>query len=59
MKAADADANDEVFPLLDALYLLVYGFVSGPQPPAPFPDCGADVEGFSDSVGCEESLVCP
>lgn len=40
-----ADANDdEVIDSSDAVYLFVYLFLTGAPPPAPFPDCGFDLE---------------
>jgi hypothetical protein len=42
---ADAgDANDDGFMnIADPSYLLNWRFLAGPQPPLPFPECGADV----------------
>ena len=54
--AADADSNDVVFPILDALYVLDFGFVSGPEPAAPFPDCGTDPSGV---LSCDMSTCTP
>jgi hypothetical protein len=35
--------------------ILTYLFGGGPSPAAPFPECGIDPEGDSDSVTCETS----
>jgi hypothetical protein len=39
----------------DAVNILTYLFGGGPSPAAPFPECGIDPEGDSDSVTCETS----
>ncbi|MBN1420644.1 MAG: IPT/TIG domain-containing protein [Planctomycetes bacterium] len=49
-----------VFTIGDAVYLLSYLFADGPEPPAPFPGCGADPTPET-SLGCEAYPVgnCP
>ena len=50
--AADIDDNGDVSALIDALYLLRYGFLDGPAPPDPGRDeCGLD--STEDEIGCE------
>jgi hypothetical protein len=46
--AADIDGNDAV-ELTDAVFLLNFLYLEGPEPPAPFPNCGA---GHSDRLPC-------
>ena len=58
-KAADADGNGAFNALLDALRILDFAFGSAAAPPAPFPDCGSDLGGLSDTLSCETPTVCP
>ena len=52
-----ADSNDDgTVDLSDAMYTIEHRFLGGPNPPAPFPDCGAD--GTEDELTCEDSS-CP
>ncbi|MBN1419171.1 MAG: lamin tail domain-containing protein [Planctomycetes bacterium] len=47
-----ADANDDgQIDLADAIYMLAYIFSSGPEPPPPFPEPGADPT--DDAIPCE------
>ena len=57
MDAADADDSGSVSGLVDTLYILNFGFVNGPPPPAPFPFCGSDPT--PDEVGCGSVVGCP
>jgi hypothetical protein len=51
------DANDDgVRDVSDVLYLARFVFSGGPQPPAPFPGCGADPT--DDELTCETFEVC-
>lgn len=55
-----ADANDDgLVDLSDAMYLIQWRFLAGPEPKAPFPRCGPDVEG--DQLSCPKGSVkaCP
>ena len=60
LDAADADGNDSVSALVDALYLLNWEFNAGDEPPAPgTDDCGVDPDDETKSaVGCEASPEC-
>ena len=50
--AADVDGNDQIFALVDALFLLEWGFLSGEAPPDPGPfECGLDDS--DDDIECE------
>jgi len=40
--ASDANNDGTVDPVVDAAFIIAYQFTLGPQPPAPFPNCGAD-----------------
>ena len=51
--ASDANADSRV-DMSDAVYLLAHLFLGGPSPPAPFPDCGLDPAGATDSLPCLE-----
>jgi hypothetical protein len=50
--AADADGDGGVT-LTDAVRVLAHLFQGGPQPPAPYPDCGAGSE-----LPCAEHGAC-
>ena len=56
LDAADADDNGDYFPILESLYILGFGFIGGPPPPDPHPNCGGDPT--LDDLGCEEP-PCP
>lgn len=43
--------NDEGIDISDGVFLLTHKFLGGPPPPAPYPDCGADLDGAT----CPES----
>ena len=50
---AGADVNgDGAVDVADPVSLLNFGFLAGPPPPEPFPNCGADT---SSSLGCNDS----
>jgi hypothetical protein len=53
---ADVDGNREI-DLTDAVYLLDHLFLGGPEPPAPFPECGPLPDGVA-TLGCDEPS-CP
>ncbi len=55
-KSADMDDNG-VLESADAIYLLVYSFLSGPPPRSPFDDCGFDPT--PDELSCLEYPPCP
>ena len=58
MATADTDGNRVFNPLVDALYGLNAGFVPGSlPPPPPFPECGADPNGFA-VLGCDTPPSC-
>ncbi len=58
------DANDDGDPenprinVADAIYLLSYLFLSGPEPPAPFPDCGSITPNDPKYTGCQSYPAC-
>lgn len=53
--AAACDINDDdLYDMADAVYVIYYRLLDGPEPTAPFPDCGA-VAG----VDCEATSYCP
>lgn len=52
--AADTDANSQIN-IADAVFLLTYGFMNGPMPPAPFPDCDRDPAAGSSFLTCDVS----
>lgn len=52
------DVNDSgTVDVADVIYLLSYLFISGPEIPPPFPDCGEDFYTF-DSLTCTAPIVC-
>ena len=52
-----ADANDDGrIDLSDAIYILSYLFVAGPEPAAPYPECGLDPT--EDALGCARQSRC-
>ena len=54
---SSADSNDDgTNNIADPIQLLAYLFSSGPEPPAPFPACGADPT--PDTLGCESYNGC-
>jgi hypothetical protein len=53
--AVDSDANGET-EITDAIFLLGFLFRGGPEPPAPYPDCGSVPAGGLD---CDGGGVCP
>lgn len=55
LDAADTDDSGAV-DITDGIYLLNYLFLGGPQPPAPFPECGADAS--SDDLRCDVFAGC-
>jgi hypothetical protein len=58
--ACDADGDGQVDGVVtDALYLLVYGFLAGPAPVAPFSACGLSTDAGDLAVGCVASSGCP
>ncbi len=54
-RSADADANGRL-EITDAIYILNYLFLGGPEPPPPFPDCGQVPSG--DPLPCEAFPAC-
>lgn len=57
LDAADVDDSGSVA-LADPVYLLAWGFNSGPQPAEPFPSCAGD--STADSIGCQVlPITCP
>jgi len=61
LDAADAN-NDEIIDLSDAIYLVQYIFAGGTEPPAPFPDCGADdvqANPADELLNCVTNTICP
>lgn len=55
LKAADVD-DDGSAAITDAIYLLNFLFLGGPEPPAPYPGCGAD--STSDVLSCDAHPPC-
>ena len=51
------DDNGKVTALVDGLHILNFGFLNGPPPPPPFPDCGSDPT--PDGVTCDDFTGCP
>lgn len=52
------DANDDgATNIADTIFMLNYTFSAGDEPPAPFPNCGADPT--TDSLGCDAFPACP
>jgi hypothetical protein len=49
--ACDADDDGSVDGIGDAVYLLLFHFIAGSPPAAPYPDCGLDIT--LDAVDCE------
>ncbi len=59
MDAADADGNNSVFALLDALFLLEWMFSDGDDPPAPgTTDCGPDDDQDPDVDCLDQDAIC-
>jgi hypothetical protein len=55
LDAADVD-DSGVLDLTDAVYSLLFQFVSGAQPASPFPDCGIDP--VIDALDCQSYPGC-
>jgi hypothetical protein len=53
--AVDTDDNGSLDPT-DSVYLLIYFFRRGPQPPKPFPNCGVD--STTDALTCQSFEPC-
>lgn len=57
--AADVNADGGI-DMSDFIFLATFGFATGPEPPAPFPDCGAPDDDYDPlpSVTCEDDSGC-
>lgn len=55
-KAADVN-NSGNLNIADPVYLLNFGFLSGPAPAAPFPDCAQEIP--ASDLGCDRYPPCP
>lgn len=53
-----SDGNDDgTVNITDPIYVLNFLFIGGPEPPAPFPNCGTDPT--ADGIGCFGFAGCP
>ena len=60
LAACDANGDGAVIgQVTDAVYVLQHNFLGGPEPVAPFPDCGLGTLSTDRQLGCETPLTCP
>ena len=56
LRTADANGDGSAADIADAIYILLYRYGGGSQPPAPFPSCG--VSPTADAIPCDSYTPC-